>query len=416
MPQPGSKKSPRRTRRTACLAVGVAGALVVTACSSGGQSAANNTETAGSGARASTYTVGVVVPLSGVYGTLGKSTVDGLQTYLDTHGNKFGSHPVEIKTVDAKADPQTATSVTRTLISTDHVDAVVGVVSSAVALAMKPIIEAAKIPFIITTAGADALTCETSPYIWRTSFANSQNGAAMAKYLAGKYKGSKIATIAPDYAAGTEHLSGFKQALEAAGGKVSIALTPPFGTTKDYQPYISKLAANKPAAVWAMFAGAESVQFVKQYSQFGLNKTAQLYGNTSLVDPTTIDAEGDAALGVETSQFYVAGLKNQMNTEFVEAYKKAYGGEPSFYAEAAYDAGIVLAEALQKVGTEQPTGQAVADALSKIGTISTPRGDWEFDSHHNPYDTYYRVKAEKTPNGYENVVQDEIGRIKQSCS
>ena len=75
----------------------------------------------------------------------------------------------------------------------------------------------------------------------------------------------------------------------------------------EFQALLTEIAAAKPDAVYAFFAGGGAVKFVKDYAAAGLNKTIPLYGPGFLTDGT-LEAQGDAAQGMLTTLHYADGL------------------------------------------------------------------------------------------------------------
>ena len=62
-------------------------------------------------------------------------------------------------------------------------------------------------------------------------------------------------TITHNYAAGAETVKGFAEGLEKGGGKVTKDLNLPFPNV-EFQALLTEIAAQKPDAVYAFFAGA----------------------------------------------------------------------------------------------------------------------------------------------------------------
>ena len=103
-------------------------------------------------------------------------------------------------------------------------------------------------------------------------------------------------TITWKYAAGDEiGRSGFKEGFEKGGGKVVKELNLPFPDV-EFQALLTEIAALKPDAVFAFFAGGGAVKFVKDYAAAGLDKTIPLYGPGFLTDGT-LEAQGDVGAG-----------------------------------------------------------------------------------------------------------------------
>src|SRR3569833_2299759 len=129
--------------------------------------------------------VGLGVPQSGVYATVGNEIKHGWELWLEQHGGKLGSREVTTVVADEGEAPQTGVPAVQKLLQGDQVDAIVGIISSAIALGAKDVVAEARKLMIVANAGAGKITGEArSPYIWRTSFTNAQVASVMGKHLA----------------------------------------------------------------------------------------------------------------------------------------------------------------------------------------------------------------------------------------
>jgi branched-chain amino acid transport system substrate-binding protein len=127
-------------------------------------------------------------------------------------------------------------------------------------------------------------------------------GEWVAKNL--KYK--KIATVGFDYAFGWETVSGFQRTFEESGGQIIQKIWTPLNTT-DFSPFIAQIKGDADA-VFAVFFGRESLQFVKQYADSGLKAKIPLLGNGTVTDESVLPQMGDEALNVYTALHYSAAL------------------------------------------------------------------------------------------------------------
>jgi branched-chain amino acid transport system substrate-binding protein len=240
--------------------------------------------------------------------------------------------------------------------------------------------------------------------VWRTSFTNAQVAAAMGEHLAAEGIGPVYA-MAPDYAAGQEVVAGFTEAFEAGGGTLAGQALTPFGTTQDFQPFLSSVQGSGAAAVFAFYAGGEAVSFVQQYAEFGLKDSIPLYGSGFLTEGSVLDAQGEAAVGVRTSLHYSTEVDNEANADFVQAYQAAYDELPTVYAVQAYDAANVLARALEEAGDLD--GTAITDALDALGEIEdSPRGPWSFNGQTPEQSIYLREVTDEDGTLLNSVVTD----------
>lgn len=397
----------RLSRRGALGLLGAVGATVaLPGCGSsvGGDS--------GDGGGGGSVKVGLVVPQAGVYAPLGTDMKQAWDLWLERNGGKFGDYEVSTVVGDEGETPQTGVPAVQKLLQSDQCDVLVGIVNSATALGVRDMVTEAKKVLLISNAGAIDLTGKaSSPYVWRTSFTNAQVAAAMGMHLAGEGFKDAVYTIAPDYAAGAEAMAGFTKAFQKGGGTIAGSAKPPFGKTQDYQPFLSGIRASGAKATFCFFAGAEAVSFVKQYAEFGLAKSIPLYGSGFLTEGGVLKAQGDAALGVQTSLHYTSELDNPANKEFVATYQEKYGAPPTVYSVQTWDAAAVLNRALKSASGL--TGDDVSKALGTVGTIDdSPRGAWNFDGQ-TPKQEFYLRKVEKRDGGYVNTVVADLGNLTQ---
>lgn len=356
--------------------------------------------------------VGLLVPESGVYAQLGEDMRQAWDLWLEQNGGTFGDLQVETVVADEGEGPETGVPGLQRLVQQEDVDVVVGVVNSAVALGGADVVTEAGKLFLISNAGANALTGEAGhDLIWRTSYTNSQRGYAAGKYLASLPEMSEgVFLAASDYAAGHEDIAGFKSAFEDAGGTVVGEAYSPFGTTDDYQPYLSQIRQSDANGAYAFYAGAETVAFIRQYAEFGLKGEIPLFG-AGVITEAVLPALGSAAEGIRTVWHYSSQLETPENRAFVESYRDAYGALPSVFSVQNWDAATVLDMAVEASGGDVG-GQALADALESLGEIPSPRGAWTFEGR-NPRHAEYLREVQEVDGQYVNVVLEELGMYAQ---
>ncbi len=380
-------------------------ALTLTACGGGSLGGDEGGGDGGGDGAAETVRVGLVIPQAGVYTPLGEDMQQGWQLWLDQNNGAMGDYEVETVVADEGESPDTGVPAVQRLLTEGNVDALVGIVNSATALGVADAVTEAETPLIVANAGAEAITKDAaSPYVWRSSFTNAQVAAAMGEHLAAEGVGP-VYVMAPDYAAGQEVVAGFTEAFEGAGGTVAGQALTPFGSTQDFQPFLSGIQSSGAEAVFVFYAGGEAVSFVQQYAQFGLKDSIPLYGSGFLTEGSVLDAQGEAAVGVRTTLHYSTEIDNEANTEFVQAYQEAYDELPTTYAVQAYDAANVLGRALQ--GAADLSGPAITEALDGLGEIEdSPRGPWSFTNQTPEQSIYLREVVQEDGTLLNSVVTD----------
>ena len=330
--------------------------------------------------------VGLMLPATGTFTALGTAIENGFKLFVAEQGGKLGGREIEYFKVDDESDPAKAVDNVNKLIKRDNVDVIVGTVHSGVAMAMAKAAKESGTLLIVPNAGAGAVTGPMcAPNIFRSSFSNWQPGYAMGEAMA--KKGHKTAvTITWKYAAGDEMVSGFKEAFEKAGGKVTKELNLPFPNV-EFQALLTEIAAAKPDAVFSFFAGGGAVKFVKDYAGAGLKKSIPLYGTGFLTDGT-LEAQGADADGVMTTLHYADSLNTPKDNAFRKAYATAYKLQPDVYAVQGYDAAQMLGIGLAAAKGDTAKKAEIAAALEKA-TIDSPRGPFTISKSHNPVQDFY---------------------------
>ncbi len=399
---------PDLSRRQLLGAVGVGvGGLALTACGGGslGDDDGGDGGGGGGGGGGGTIRVGLVIPQAGVYTPLGVDMQNGWDLWLEQNDGKMGDFTVETVTADEGEGPDTGVPAIQQLLG--DVDVVVGIVNSATALGVAEQFAEEEKLLLITNAGAVAITgANRNDFVWRVSFTNAQNSAAMGEYLATQDIGS-VFIMAPDYAAGQENVTAFTAAFEGAGGTVAGSALSPFGTTQDFQPFLQRAQSSGAAAVFCFYSGGEAVAFVNQYADFGLKDTIPLYGSGFLTEGSVLNGQGQNAVGIQTTLQYSTEIDNEANQAFVEAYQGAYDVLPTVFAMSTFDAANVLNKALAEAG--DTSGTALGEALGGLGTIDdSPRGPWEFEDQ-NPKQTIYLREVVDEGGTLINSVVEELG-------
>ena len=355
--------------------------------------------------------IGVLLPYSGVFGGLGKDQTLALEMGFDDFGREVGGRPIELIPADTESKPNSGLAQFKKLVFKDEVDIVVGIISSAVAGAVRDVAHNAKVPLIISNAGNNALTGEQcSPWILRTSFSNSQIVREMGPWMAAKGF-DNVFLMAFDYAAGHQMMEAFRGGFVEAGGNIAGEEYPPLGETKDFGPYFAKMKAANPDAAFVFFAGGPAIKFVKEWAAFGLKGEVQLAGagwlNSALyVKKQGMDAEG--ALGILN---YVPSIDTPENAAFQENFRAAHGRDGSEFGVAAYDSARLIVEALTATGGATDDRAALVAAMREVH-FDGPRGPFRIDPMTgNVIQNIYVFEVQAQGDSVSAVVQDVIPEV-----
>jgi branched-chain amino acid transport system substrate-binding protein len=356
--------------------------------------------------------VGLMLPATGTFAALGTAIENGFKLYVQEQGGRLAGREVEYVRVDDESDPAKATDNVNKLVKRDNVDVIVGTVHSGVAMAMARVARETGTLLIVPNAGADAITgAMCAPNVFRTSFSNWQSSYALGDVLVKQGK-KRAVTITWKYAAGDEMATAFKEGFEKAGGQVVKQLTLPFPNV-EFQALLTEIAAIKPDATFAFFAGGGAVKFVKDYAAAGLNKTIPLYGPGFLTDGT-LEAQGEAAQGIYTTLHYADGLKTPRDDAFRLNYAKTFKLQPDVYAVQGYDAAQLLAIGLKAVGGDLTKKDAMYAAM-RNARIDSPRGTFTISKAGNPVQDIYLRQVVGTENRVVGIAAKALADPARGC-
>lgn len=356
--------------------------------------------------------VGLMLPATGTYAALGAMIENGFRLYVQEQGGQLGGRDVRYFRVDDESDPSKATDNVNKLIKRDGVDVLVGSVHSGVALAMAKAAKDNNVLLIVPNAGADAITgAMCAPNIVRSSFTNWQPGYSTGVLMA--QKGARRAmTITWNYAAGTETVRGFTEAFEKAGGRTIKDLSLPFPNV-EFQALLTEIAAQRPDAVFAFFAGAGAVKFVRDYAAAGLNRTIPLYASGFLTEGT-LEAQGPAAQGLFTTMHYADDLETPRNHAFRKSFALTYKANADVYAVQGYDAAQILAAGLTAVKGDLAKRDALTAAMHKA-VVDSPRGRFTLSASGNPVQDMYVREVKGVNNEARGVVVKALADPSRGC-
>jgi branched-chain amino acid transport system substrate-binding protein len=364
------------------------------------------------GAQSGPIKIGVVLPYSGVYAVLGESITQGMELVFARENWTVAGRKIEMIKEDDEMQPPVGVRKTEKLIESDKVDILTGPVHSGILMGMRDKVHNSKTILIVSNAGADAISRERcSKWIFRTSFSNWQPCQPMGGWVAANVSKDVFLT-APNYQAGKDMMNAFKETFVPAGGKVVAEDYPKLGET-DYAPYLTKIRQSGAKAVFAFFSGTDAVNFVKQYSQFGLKQNIKLTGAGFLTEPDVLPAQGAAALGVITGHFYTPLLDNATNHRFVKEFRDKYFGKmPDGFACQGYDTAEVILRALKVVNGNTQDKDKLVDAITKV-EFDSPRGRFKFDPKtHNVIQPFIYVReVREVYGGLNNVPIDKVANV-----
>jgi len=322
-----------------------------------------------------TIKVGLVMPLTGVLGPVGKQAVAGARLYVAQHGDMVAGRKIELIVRDDASLPDNSKRITQELITLDKV-AILGGGLTPNVLAIAPLVNESKTATVVMVSGTSIVT-ERSPYFVRTSWTHAQQASVLANWAA-KNGSKRVTIIASDWAPGHEASGVFSTTFMQAGGAIVEALKVPLANP-DFAPFLQRARDGNPDTLFIFVPASQAAILAKQFVERGLDKSGiKLIGPGDIADDEDLPGMSDAMIGTVTAGFYSAHHPSAMNKEYVAAFQKANANvRPNFISVSAYDGMHLIYQALKK--TEGKTdGPALVEAMKGMAWES-PRGPMSID-------------------------------------
>jgi branched-chain amino acid transport system substrate-binding protein len=342
--------------------------------------------------------IGVIQPLTGSVAYDGQSWVHGAQIAereINAVGGVLG-RPIKLFIEDGRCNPAASVSAAEKLITSEKVPVIAGSFCSSATKAVMPVAERNKIPLVTGVSSAPDLTKVLHPYFFRACPEESMYSPTFANHMVKKMGLKTLVSIAvnDDWGRGTTET--MVHEFTSIGGKVLEELYFEHGET-DYSPFLTKIKAMNPDAVFLAAETQDGSMLVRQYRQLGLKSVLTAVG--SLATGTFIKLAGDAANGIYVIAPYSYTAETPGNARFVNAYRKEAKEDPGKYSLAGYDVTHIIAEAIGRAGSTDPN--EIRNALEKTDYVGVV-GWYEFDNKHQVHVPLFLVQIQ---GGIPKVVQ-----------
>lgn len=332
----------------------VSSMMVLSLAACGGNNGENASKNASSkqdstSASKETIKIGVLTALSGVMETWGNEDLQGIELGIEyaTNGtNEVNGKRIQLMVEDDTSDSGVAVQKATKLIEQDKVHMITGGVISGNALAVMEKAAQAKVPYIVSSSAADAITGENfNEYTFRIGRSYRQVTLAGGSFL--NSIGKTFYVLAPDNAAGKSQTAAWKTDIELGGGKVIEEAYAPVDAN-DFTSYLTKIKDAKPDVLVLVIVGDSfTSKLPQQIQELGINKQMKLAAD--IADIPFLKALGKAGEGMIGPVIYYNSIfDTPENKWFVEKFEEKHGEVPDLFASAGFTTGIALVEGLKK--------------------------------------------------------------------
>jgi branched-chain amino acid transport system substrate-binding protein len=350
----------------AVVAVGLASALALSACSSSSNNSGGNTS--GGSKSSGSYKIAELQDLTGPYAQPGTSEDAGMQAYVKTVNKAGGVNgkQIDMSVTDTQSTDAGHMAGMQKVLGASPVAIMQGGDSSFAAIL--PLIKQSKIPFFTAGAPDDSLYPNPVSNVYMVQASASQQAAALAakaKAALGSLEGKKIAF----YGIQATYIDGLVKVLtdklEAEGA--SLIETERFPVTiVSFTAQAGKIAGNHPDAVIFTGTSAASAAGMKALADAGIK--GPIIGYSSSSSDATLKGTGVTnATGMRTTSVPTADSAITKAAAAVGLGGKAIDANFTLGWETA----AILVEGLKECGADCSAAQ-LNTTLEKISSYDVP--------------------------------------------
>ena len=323
-----------------------------------------------------TIKIGVAQPLSGGLGALGKDLTNGVQlaiNELNKEGFKLNGKLVTLEMVamDDKANADEGVKVAQQLVDAGVV-AVVGHLNSGVSIAAAPIYAAKGIAQLAISSNPKFTGLGHATAL-RLVANDELQARAVGSFAGSQIQGTKFAVIDD----GTPYGKGLANAAaDKLKAKKNIALRQSFDDkTTDFTALAAKMKADGIEVVVSTLNDFQIVALIDNLTKIEYNKQITILGTDTLKTTDMIKQTGNVgafyatSIVLEASEF--AGGK-----AFLDAYQAAFKIPPAYGGHYTYDATHVLAAAIRRAKSADPT--KISETLRKMDGFAPVTGSMKW--------------------------------------
>jgi branched-chain amino acid transport system substrate-binding protein len=348
--------------------------------------------------------IGVIFPITGYMALSSVSHVAAVQMAFEQVGNEIAGRQVELFVEDSAGEAGKAHDAAVKLVEQDKVCMVIGPTIGGEKIAVGDYMAKVGLPNIAPFPSPVPMI-QQDEWSFLVGGTEPQTASCMGRYAYEEMGLRKVDIMTEDIVPGHGFLGAFMDTFTKAGGEI---------VQEQYTPvpcldYASYLAALKDAdAVVAWYEGAETVSFLTQYHEFGIDKKMPLVGAffgaflSPVMFPALSPETLDSLMGDLCPNYYTPELDATENKAFLQALSD-YGtkvGKQLFPedGEGAYLAAEVAIAALKATGGDT-TPEKLRQAIPEV-KLTSPAGSFRFDpATRCAVVDVYILKVDKTADG-----------------
>ncbi len=329
---------------------------------------------AGAVAQEGPVKIGVINDQSSIYADLsGLGGVEAARMAIADFGGTVLGKPIELVFADHQNKPDVATNIVNKWLDVDHVDLVSDLPNSSAMLAVQEILRQKKKALVIVSTGAtsDFTGPKCSPYGMHWTYDTYALAASTGRTLVLE-GGDSWFFLTADYAFGHALERDVSTFVKAAGGKVVGSVRHPF-PNQDFSSFLLQAQASKAKVIGMANAGGDTINTIKQASEFGIVKGGQRLAGLLLFISDVHSLGLKAAQGIVlTTGFYWD--RDEETRKWSKRFFEKRKAMPTMTHAGVYSSVTHYLKAVRAAGTKDPLTVAAKMREMPVRDFFAPDG------------------------------------------
>jgi branched-chain amino acid transport system substrate-binding protein len=313
--------------------------------------------------------VGFVGGLTGRVAGLGVAGRDGVLLAIEEVNRAGGvkGRKLELLSRDDQQQADVSRQVTGELIDKGVV-AIIGPMTSAMAMTMQPLVNQARVVLISPTVTTNRLN-DQDDHFFRLTYPLKTNAEKTVAYALAHGLKRFAVTIETGNAAFTEDwFESFRKPFEAAGGSIVQVERFKSGAEGGFLGMAERLIKEKPDAVLLLSGAMDAALTAQQLRKLGSRST--LFASEWAFTSDIINFGGSSVEEILAFVTYDPASQVPTHTAFLRNFEQRFGYKPSFAAVLAYESAKLLIAGLER----SPQREGLKEALLQIGSLEGLQG------------------------------------------
>jgi len=312
-----------------------------------------------------TVKLGVMNDMSSLYADLaGPGSVVAAKMAVEDFNAAAHNMKIEIVSADHQNKPDVGSSIARQWFDVDHVDAILDVPTSSVALAVADVTREKNKVFLVSGAASSDLTgpkCSPNTIHWTYDTWMLANGTGKALVKSG---GDTWFFITADYAFGHALERDTSAVVVANGGKVLGSVKFPLNNA-DFSSFLLQAQQSKAKIIGLANAGGDTINSIKQGAEFGIAAGGQHFAGL-LVFVSDVNALGlKIAQGLVLTETWYWDMNDANRTWTKRWQAERQGKFPTMVVAGVYASTLHYLKAVAAVGSAAD-GKAVVAKMKEM--------------------------------------------------